>query len=76
MSAADQNKLDTTGQRLQEIITELRDIDAESRKQYFMTPEDKAYLTENKQAMRDSEIPYGGLGTDKRVDALTISFET
>lgn len=76
LSIDDQKKLDAAGQRLQDIIAELRDIDAESRKQYFMTPEDKAYLTENKQAMRDSGIPYGGLGTDKRVGALTISFET
>lgn len=62
--------------RMSEISGEMVQINADARELFAMTSEDKIFLLEQKQMIRDSKVPYYGLGTDMRVGALTIGFQS
>lgn len=76
LSSEDIQKLEAVHERLKELTAKIENVNSEARKLFAMTPEAKIELTNAKQIIRDSGIPYQGLGTDKRVGALTIGFST
>jgi len=76
LTTSDIEKLDSIQKRLSEISAEIGTISADTRKLYAATPEERNNILNQKQLVRDSNIPYVSLGTDMRVGALTIGFET
>lgn len=76
LSNDDKQRFEQINKRLQEITAEIGTINAESRKLYASTPEVKNQILNAKQIIRDSDIPYHGLGTDFKVGALMIGFKS
>ena len=76
LTATEKSKMDKIQKRLAEIKVEFGTINAESHKLYSPTPEVKNKILNNQQIVRDSNIPYNGLGTDMKTGALAINFET
>lgn len=72
----EKNRLEQIHERLNEITTESKNINTESRKQYVSTPEQKRNLNAGHRLVTDSSIPFTGLGIDFRVKALNIMFPT
>ena len=74
LSAEDGDGLEQIDSRLSETKAEIEVISAQSRKIYASTPEVKNQILNAKQTIKESEIPYRGLGTDFKNGALVIGF--
>ena len=76
LSAEDKNGLEQIDSRLSETKAKIEIISALSRKIYASTPEVKNQILNAKQTIKESEIPYRGLGTDFKNGALVIGFQS
>lgn len=76
LSAEDRDRLEQINSRLNEIKAEIGTINAQSRELYASTPEVKNQILDAKQTIKESEIPYHGLGTDFKNGALVIGFQS
>ena len=76
LSAEDRNGLEQIDSRLSETKAKIEIINAQSRKIYASTPEVKNQILNAKQTIKESEIPYRGLGTDFKNGALVIGFQS
>ena len=76
LSAEDGDGLEQIDSRLSETKAEIEIISAQSRKIYASTPEVKNQILNAKQTIKESEIPYRGLGTDFKNGALVIGFQS
>ena len=76
LSAEDWDGLEQIDSRLSEAKAEIEIISAQSRKIYASTPEVKNQILNAKQTIKESEIPYRGLGTDFKNGALVIGFQS
>ena len=76
LSAKDGDGLEQIDSRLSETKAKIEIISAQSRKIYASTPEVKNQILNAKQAIKESEIPYRGLGTDFKNGALVIGFQS
>ena len=76
LSAEDGDGLKQIDSRLSETKAEIEIISAQSRKIYASTPEVKNQILNAKQTIKESEIPYRGLGTDFKNGALVIGFQS
>ena len=76
LSAEDKNGLEQIDSRLSETKAKIEIISAQSREIYASTPEVKNQILNAKQTIKESEIPYRGLGTDFKNGALVIGFQS
>ena len=76
LSAEDGDGLEQIDNRLNETKAKIKIISAQSRKIYASTPEVKNQILNAKQTIKESEIPYRGLGTDFKNGALVIGFQS
>ena len=76
LSAEDGDGLEQIDSRLSETKAKIKIISAQSRKIYASTPEVKNQILNAKQTIKESEIPYRGLGTDFKNGALVIGFQS
>ena len=76
LSAKDGDGLEQIDSRLSETKAKIEIISAQSRKIYASTPEVKNQILNAKQTIKESEIPYRGLGTDFKNGALVIGFQS
>ena len=76
LSAEDGDGLEQIDSRLNETKAKIEIISALSREIYASTPEVKNQILNAKQAIKESEIPYRGLGTDFKNGALVIGFKS
>ena len=76
LSAEDGDGLEQIDNRLNETKAKIEIISAQSREIYASTPEVKNQILNAKQAIKESEIPYRGLGTDFKNGALVIGFQS
>lgn len=72
----DINQVEKNDKRLKEIKAEIGVINSKSQKLYALTPTEKNQVINAKKIIRDSDIPYLGLGIDHKVGALVIGFDT
>ena len=76
LSAEDGDGLEQIDSRLSETKAKIEIISALSREIYASTPEVKNQILNAKQTIKESEIPYRGLGTDFKNGALVIGFQS
>ena len=76
LSAEDGDGLEQIDNRLNETKAKIKIISAQSREIYASTPEVKNQILNAKQTIKESEIPYRGLGTDFKNGALVIGFQS
>jgi len=74
LNGIEKKTLEKNLERLQEITDEVKAINVESRKEFAIAPERKAFLISQKQLIMDSVIPYDGLAIDHKAKAVVVQF--